>query len=106
MRIKSFLIVLFCSIGLLQAQEKISSPKLYLNIIVDQLRTDFLYEFSELYGVVSNVFLQGGVYILTPTMLLRMSIGLRLLPLWLRERILMLTVLWVNGGLTVLLCVQ
>lgn len=50
MRIKSFLIVLFCSIGLLQAQEKISSPKLYLNIIVDQLRTDFLYEFSDLYG--------------------------------------------------------
>ena len=50
MRIKSFLIVLFCSLGLLQAQEKISSPKLYLNIIVDQLRTDFLYEFSELYG--------------------------------------------------------
>ena len=50
MRIKSFLIALLCLPSLLCAQEKISSPKLYLNIIVDQLRTDFLYEFSELYG--------------------------------------------------------
>ena len=36
--------------GISFAQEKISSPKLYLNIVVDQLRTDFLYEFSGLYG--------------------------------------------------------
>ena len=50
MRIKSFLIALICVPALLGAQEKISSPKLYLNIVVDQLRTDFLYEFSELYG--------------------------------------------------------
>lgn len=50
MRIKSFLIALLCLPSLLCAQEKISSPKLYLNIVVDQLRTDFLYEFSELYG--------------------------------------------------------
>ena len=26
-----------------------STPKLYLNITVDQLRSDFLYEFSDLY---------------------------------------------------------
>lgn len=32
------------------AQDKLQSPKLYLNIVVDQLRTDFLYEFSSLYG--------------------------------------------------------
>ena len=50
MRIKSFLIILACSLGISFAQEKISSPKLYLNIVVDQLRTDFLYEFSGLYG--------------------------------------------------------
>ena len=64
MRIKSFLIALFCSIGLLQAQEKISSPKLYLNIIVDQLRTDFLYEFSELYGEggFKRLLAEGSVY--------------------------------------------
>ena len=50
MRIKSFLIALLCLPVLLCAQEKTASPKLYLNIVVDQLRTDFLYEFSELYG--------------------------------------------------------
>lgn len=50
MRIKSFLVFLACSLCSLFAQEKITSPKLYLNIVVDQLRTDFLYEFSELYG--------------------------------------------------------
>lgn len=50
MRIKSFLIAISCCIFSLSAQEKISSPKLYLNIVVDQLRTDFLYEFSELYS--------------------------------------------------------
>ena len=50
MRIKSFLIAFLCLPLLAVAQEKISSTKLYLNIVVDQLRTDFLYEFSELYG--------------------------------------------------------
>ena len=50
MRIKSFLIALLCLPFMASAQEKISSPKLYLNIVVDQLRTDFLYEFSQLYG--------------------------------------------------------
>ena len=50
MRIKSFLIALLCLPLLAVAQEKISSTKLYLNIVVDQLRTDFLYEFSDLYG--------------------------------------------------------
>ena len=50
MRIKSFLIGLFCCIASLNAQESIPSPKLYLNIVVDQLRTDFMYEFSALYG--------------------------------------------------------
>ena len=32
------------------AQQDLKSPKLYINITVDQLRTDFLYEFSGLYG--------------------------------------------------------
>lgn len=32
------------------AQQNMKSPKLYINITVDQLRTDFLYEFSGLYG--------------------------------------------------------
>jgi hypothetical protein len=32
------------------AQQNLKSPKLYINITVDQLRTDFLYEFSDLYG--------------------------------------------------------
>lgn len=32
------------------AQQNLKSPKLYINITVDQLRTDFLYEFSGLYG--------------------------------------------------------
>lgn len=50
MRINTLLIALFCSLQALVAQDRISSPKLYLNIVVDQLRTDFLYEFSGLYG--------------------------------------------------------
>ena len=50
MRINSFLIALLCCFQPLVAQDKISSPKLYLNIVIDQLRTDFLYEFSGLYG--------------------------------------------------------
>ena len=50
MRIKSFLTLLLLLPLSMMAQERIASPKLYLNIVVDQLRTDFLYEFSELYG--------------------------------------------------------
>lgn len=50
MRIKSLLTLLFCCLSFAGAQENISSPKLYLNIVVDQLRTDFMYEFSGLYG--------------------------------------------------------
>ena len=50
MRIKSFLISLAFAASSLYAQGNISSPKLYLNIVVDQLRTDYLYAFSELYG--------------------------------------------------------
>lgn len=50
MRIKSLLIALCCCATIAQSQDKLSSPKLYLNIVVDQLRTDFLYEFSSLYG--------------------------------------------------------
>ena len=34
----------------IKAQQNTAAPKLYLNIVVDQLRTDFLYEFSPLYG--------------------------------------------------------
>ena len=34
----------------LQAQDKVVAPKVYLNIVVDQLRTDFLYEFYSIYG--------------------------------------------------------
>ena len=43
------MLLCLCSLPL-RAQQKISSPKLYLNITVDQLRTDFLYEFSNMYG--------------------------------------------------------
>ena len=50
MRIKSFLIFLALAVSPLYAQVEVSSPKLYLNIVVDQLRTDYLYAFSELYG--------------------------------------------------------
>ncbi|MBQ8336481.1 MAG: alkaline phosphatase family protein [Bacteroidaceae bacterium] len=50
MRIKSFLTALLCCASFASVQENISSPKLYLNIVVDQLRTDFMYEFSGLYG--------------------------------------------------------
>ena len=51
MRIKPFLTAILCILPVaLPAQENIASPKLYINIVVDQLRTDFLYEFSGLYG--------------------------------------------------------
>ncbi len=50
MRIKYCLAFLLLGVMPLFAQQNIHSPKLYLNITVDQLRTDFLYEFSDLYG--------------------------------------------------------
>lgn len=52
MRIKSLVAILFLSFSSLHiaAQQEIKSPKLYLGIVIDQLRTDFLYEFSHLYG--------------------------------------------------------
>ncbi len=42
--------MLLCTLSGVKAQQVKSSPKLYINIVVDQLRTDFLYEFSGLYG--------------------------------------------------------
>lgn len=50
MRFKSLLIVFTLGVFSLQAQDKVVAPKVYLNIVVDQLRTDFLYEFYNLYG--------------------------------------------------------
>ena len=65
MRFKS-LITFFLSCFLLNAvaQQEIASPKFYLNIIVDQLRTDFLYEFSPLYceGGFKRLLAGGRVY--------------------------------------------
>ena len=89
MRIKSFLTALLLLPLSAVAQEKISSPKPYLNIVVDQLRTDFLYEFSELYGEGGFKRLLAEVYIRTGIMPLRMWIGLRRWLRWLRVPILM-----------------
>ena len=50
MRIKYCLTLFLLGTVSLFAQQNTTSPKLYLNITVDQLRTDFLYEFSGLYG--------------------------------------------------------
>lgn len=50
MRIKHCIIALLCLAASATAQNQVKSPKLYLNIVVDQLRTDYLYEFMELYG--------------------------------------------------------
>lgn len=49
MRFKYCLIVLLCCVSSLFAQQRNASPKLYVSIVVDQLRTDFLYEFEGLY---------------------------------------------------------
>ena len=49
MRIKYCIVALLCCFSSLFAQRSDVAPKLYLNIVVDQLRTDFLYEFEELY---------------------------------------------------------
>ena len=48
MRIKYCVIALLCCASSLFAQ-KGTSPKLYVSIVVDQLRSDFLYEFEGLY---------------------------------------------------------
>lgn len=42
------MLLLFCVLRV-SAQHGMNTPKLYLNITVDQLRSDFLYEFSNLY---------------------------------------------------------
>ena len=49
MRIKYCIIALLCGVSSLCAQRSTVAPKLYLNIVVDQLRTDYLYEFENLY---------------------------------------------------------
>lgn len=49
MRIKYLMISLLIAVASV-AQEAKVAPKLYLSITIDQLRTDFLYEFSGLYG--------------------------------------------------------
>lgn len=49
MRIKYCLIALLCCASSLFAQKENKAPKLYVSIVVDQLRTDFLYEFEGLY---------------------------------------------------------
>ena len=49
MRIKYCIVALLCCFSSLFAQRSDVTHKLYLNIVVDQLRTDFLYEFEELY---------------------------------------------------------
>lgn len=49
MRIKPLLIILLALPLMLQAQEKIESPKLLVTITIDQLRSDFMYEFEDLY---------------------------------------------------------
>lgn len=49
MRIKPILILLLAFPTLLAAQKKIESPKLLVTITIDQLRSDFMYEFENLY---------------------------------------------------------
>ena len=50
MRFKYCVIALLCCASSLFAQHRNKAPKLYVSIVVDQLRTDFLYEFEGLYG--------------------------------------------------------
>ena len=49
MRFKYCVIALLCCVSSLCAQQRNTAPKLYVSIVVDQLRTDFLYEFEDLY---------------------------------------------------------
>ena len=64
MRIKYCIIALLCGVSSLFAQYGNDVPKLYLNIVVDQLRTDFLYEFEGLYceGGFKRLLSSGKVY--------------------------------------------
>ncbi|MBO5263265.1 MAG: alkaline phosphatase family protein [Bacteroidaceae bacterium] len=49
MRFKHILTLMLALPALLVAQEKITSPKLLVTITIDQLRSDFMYEFEDLY---------------------------------------------------------
>ncbi len=64
MRIKYCLIALLCCASSLFAQKENKAPKLYVSIVVDQLRTDFLYEFEGLYcdGGFKRLLSNGKVY--------------------------------------------
>lgn len=64
MRIKYCLIALLCCASSLFAQKENKAPKLYVSIVVDQLRTDFLYEFEGLYcdGGFKRLLSSGKVY--------------------------------------------
>ena len=50
MRLKYCIIALLLCASSLFAQHSNKAPKLYVSIVVDQLRTDFLYEFENLYS--------------------------------------------------------
>ena len=64
MRIKYCLIALLCCASSLFAQKENKAPKLYVSLVVDQLRTDFLYEFEGLYcdGGFKRLLSSGKVY--------------------------------------------
>lgn len=64
MRIKYCIVALLCCLSTAFAQRNSATPKLYLNIVVDQLRTDYLYEFENLYceGGFKRLLSNGKVY--------------------------------------------
>lgn len=64
MRFKYCVIALLCCVSSLFAQQRKTTPKLYVSIVVDQLRTDFLYEFEGLYcdGGFKRLLSRGKVY--------------------------------------------
>ena len=55
---------MLCCLSTTFAQRNSATPKLYLNIVVDQLRTDYLYEFENLYceGGFKRLLSNGKVY--------------------------------------------
>ena len=55
---------MLCCLSTAFAQRNSATPKLYLNIVVDQLRTDYLYEFENLYceGGFKRLLSNGKVY--------------------------------------------
>ncbi len=63
MRIRLIIAILLCSLSV-TAQRNDKHPRLVLSINVDQLRTDFLYEFSELYtdGGFKRLLSNGRIY--------------------------------------------